>query len=345
MEPDHRAQQTALAVNLGLAANLLLAVLKTVIGVLGHSPALLADGINSTSDTAYCVVVAVFVRLARKPADADHPYGHSQLETIAAVVIGSFVITTAIAVFWNAVNNVYDLLVGQGEYGGATVGALGMAFFTVALKLGLTAFTQRIGGQTNNAAVLALAYDHRNDVLSASAATVGIFMGRTGYPWVDPLAGAAVALVILRTGIEILRESSADLMDTLPGHSLARQVNALLSTIPDVQQVESIHAHRFGQYLVLNITIGIDGSLSVASGDAIASQVERTLYQHIDLLRRAYVHYHPTSIPQAGGAGDIVPEPVILADVGIGNGVGARDEPRQIREHTDPTSLSSQTTF
>lgn len=314
MTPTSRDRQTALAVNIGLVANLALAALKTTIGVLGHSPALLADGINSTSDVAYCIVVAVFMRLARKPADAEHPYGHTQLESIAAIVIGSFVITTAIAIFWNAVNNVYDLLVGQGDFGGAAISALGVAVFTVALKLGLTVFTQRIGRQTNNAAVLALAYDHRNDVFSALAATTGIFMGRMGCPWVDPLAGALVALIILHTGIEILRESSADLMDTVPGHSLAQQISAALSTVPGVQQVEEVHAHRFGPYLVVNVTIGIDGSLSVAAGDRIASQVERTLYGRIDLLRRVYVHYHPVSLSLARDGSDPLPGSVIVTD-------------------------------
>ena len=218
---EQRKRRGVLTVNLGLAANIFLAALKTYIGILGHSPALLADGVNSTSDVAYGIVISVFMRLAGKPADEEHPYGHSQMESIAAVIVGSFVMTTAIAIFWDAVNNVYDLLVGQGDFSGAAVGALWVGMLTVALKLGLTIWTQRIGRRTQNAAVLALAYDHRNDVFSALAATVGIFFGRMGYPWVDPLAGALVALIILRTGIEILRESTADLMDTLPGQALA----------------------------------------------------------------------------------------------------------------------------
>jgi len=293
MGSEQRERKCALAVSLGLAANILLAVLKTTIGIWGHSPALLADGINSTSDVAYYIVVSVFMRLARKPPDHEHPYGHSQLESIGALVVGSFVIATATAIFWNAVNNVYNLLAGQSDFSGAMVGALWVAVFTVVLKLVLTILTQRIAQQTRNAAVLALAYDHRNDVFSASAAVIGIFLSRMGYPWVDPLAGALVALVILRTGIEILRESSADLMDTVPGQSLARQITELLSAIPEVKQVEEIHAHRFGPFLVVNVTIGVDGSLSVAAGDEIASQVERTLYKHVKFLRRAYVHYHP----------------------------------------------------
>ena len=292
---EQRKRKGILTINLGLAANIFLAALKTSIGVLGHSPALLADGVNSTSDVAYGIVVSVFMRLAGKPPDEEHPYGHSQMENIAAVVVGSFVMTTAIAIFWDAVNNVYDLLIGQSDFGGAAIGTLWVGLLTVALKLGLTIWTQRIGRQIQNAAVLALAYDHRNDIFSALAATVGIFFGRMGYSWVDPLAGALVALIILRTGIEILREATADLMDTIPGQALAQQITRLLDTIPGVQQVEEIRAHRFGPYLVANVTIGVDGSLSVTEGDEIATQVERTLIKRIEFMRRVHVHYHPAT--------------------------------------------------
>lgn len=278
---------------MGLGANILLAVLKTIMGVLGHSPALVADGINSTSDVAYYVVVRVFMRLAHEPADDEHPYGHRQLESISALIVGAFVLTTAVAIFWDAVNKVYDLLSGQASFGGASIGALAVALFTVAAKIALTIVTRRIGHQTRNPAVLALAYDHRNDIFAASAVCVGILVGRIGYPWVDPLAGAFVALVILRTGIVILRESSEDLMDTVPGRELGQQIVELLGAVPGVKQVEETQSHRFGPYLVVNLVIGIDGSLTVVEGDAIATQVERTLYENIDLLRRVHIHYHP----------------------------------------------------
>jgi cation diffusion facilitator family transporter len=171
--------------------------------------------------------------------------------------------------------------------------ALGVALFTVALKIVLTIFTRRIGQDTENAAVIALAYDHRNDLMSALAASIGIFLGRQGYLWVDPLAGAIVALFVLRTGIQIIRESSYDLMDTVPGKTLSTKITTLLEPISEVIQIEEIHAHRFGPYLVVNLTIGVDGGLKVAEGDQIANRVEETLYQNIELLSRVYVHYHP----------------------------------------------------
>ena len=224
-DSEQRARTGQRVVNLGLLWNIVLAVGKTtVMGILGHSTALLSDGINSTSDVAYYIVVKIFMKLAGQPPDPEHPYGHQQMESIAALTVGSFVITTAIAIFWTAVNNVFDLLKGRGDVNEATLGALWVALFTVAVKIVLTVYTRTVGEKTGNLAIKALAFDHRNDVFSALAASLGIFLARRGHPWVDPLAGALVALLILRTGIGILRQSTDDLMDSVPSDFLDRRI-------------------------------------------------------------------------------------------------------------------------
>ncbi len=288
-----RHQLSLRAVNLGLGANLLLAAVKTTAGILGHSSALLADGINSTSDVVFFVIVRVFMALAGKPADREHPYGHSQMESIAAVVVGAFVMATAVAIFWDSVNAAFDMVVGKTERIYAAGFTLWVALATVVLKIALTIVTRLWAKQTGNSAVLALAEDHRNDVFSAAGAGLGILMGRMGYHWADPLAGALVSLIIFKTGIQILRDSSANLMDAVPGVDLDRQVRALLAGIPGIIAVEEVQAHHFGPYLVLNVTIGIDGMLSVADGDRIASKVERILVKEVGFTRRVHVHYHP----------------------------------------------------
>ncbi len=290
---DPRARQGHRVVNLGLAWNVLLAAGKTSMGIVGHSTALLSDGINSTSDVAYYIVVKVFMKLAGRPADHEHPYGHHQMESIAALTVGAFVITSAVAIFWSAINTVFDQFKGGAEVSRASVGALEVALLTVLVKIGLTIYTRAVGKRTGSLAIRALASDHRNDIFSAAAAALGIFLARQGHPWVDPLAGALVALLILRTGIDIVRQSSADLMDSVPGHILDRQVRDILAEVPEVRRVEEIRAHRFGPYLVINLTIGIDGELDVRAGDAIATRAERLLIKRIEMLRRVYVHYHP----------------------------------------------------
>ena len=284
-----------LAVQVGLAANILLAVLKCTVGILGASPALLADGINSTSDVAYGVVVSIFVRLSAKPADHEHPYGHDQLESVAAVVVGAFVITTAIAIFWHTVATVHELLTAPAEEGGTGSLALWVALSVVLVKFGLTVWTYGISRRVKNSAVLALAQDHRNDIFASSAAAVGILFARLGHPWVDPLAGAVVSLIILHTGVEILRSATADLMDTVPGRELEREIRASLEGIRGLLAIEEVHAHRFGPWLVANLTIGVDGGISVRDGHRIATEVEQRLLSQVEFMRRVYVHYHPVA--------------------------------------------------
>jgi cation diffusion facilitator family transporter len=288
-----RDRKSLIAINLGLGSNILLSIVKTTFGILGHSPALLAEGINSTSDVAYYIAASVFVRMANKPADRDHPYGHRQFESIASVVIGSFIVTTALAVFWDALDKVWDFVDGKATLQAAHPSALWVALGTVAVKIFLTNYIRRLGRETQNPVVDALAYDHRNDLFSAAAASVGIFLGQRGFPWVDPLAGALVALLILRTGIFVLRESSSDLMAIIPSQELAERITNLLKPLDGVKQLEELQAHRFGPHIVVNLTIGIDGALSVYEGDRIASLVEETLLGSVSNVRRVHVHYHP----------------------------------------------------
>lgn len=293
MLSELRHRRSMLAINIGLGANLLLAAVKTTIGIMGHSTALLADGINSTSDVVYYIIVRIFMAFARKPADREHPYGHSQLESIAAVVVGAFVITTAVAIFWDSVNTAFDMAVGKTDRTLPASVAFWVALGTVVLKVILTTVTRVLAKQTGNPAVLALADDHRNDIFSAAGAGLGILLGRAGYPWADPLAGALVSLVVFKTGIQILRDSSSNLMDTVPGHALDAEVRTLIKNVPGVRMVEEVQAHSFGPYLVLNLTIGIDGLLSVEEGDRIASTVEQLIAKNIEFTRRVHVHYHP----------------------------------------------------
>jgi cation diffusion facilitator family transporter len=288
-----RDRKSLWAINLGLILNIILSMAKTTFGILTHSPALLAEGINSTSDVAYYVVASIFMRLAKKPADNEHPYGHRQLESIASLVVGAFVVATAIAVFWDSVDKMWDLMDGKLTTLGSHPFALWVALTTVVIKIFLFFYVRKLGKETHNPIVDALAYDHRNDIFSASAASIGIFLSQHGLLWGDPLAGALVALLILRTGTYILRESSVELMDAVPSRQLAKQISNLIKNVRGAEQLEELQAHRFGPHLVVNLTIGISGSLTVKQGDQIATKVETLVYDAIPNIRHIHVHYHP----------------------------------------------------
>lgn len=287
-----RSKLSSRSINLALVANIILALFKTTVGIYSHSSALLADGINSTSDVVYNTAVAIFIRASRKPADEDHPYGHSKFESVGALVIAAFIITAAFTIFWNSVQTLFDYLQGN-EASEINSIALYVALFTILIKGLLFLYTRTVGKKTNNPTVVALALDHRNDIFSATAVVAGTLAAQFGFAWADPLAGAIVAVFFLMSGIEILRDSTDILMDTVPGQSLDKEVRSLLKDVTGLEGIEQIQAHRFGQYLVMNLTIFVCGDSSVREGHEVAEEVERRLTREIDFLQAVHVHYHP----------------------------------------------------
>ncbi len=149
-----RQQQSELVVNLGLACNALLAVVKLAAGIFGHSRALLADGVNSTSDVVYFIVVKIFVGMSGKPADEEHPYGHHQLESIAALIVGAFVLTTGVAIFWDSINSLFDLFVKQEVPRTIRLFSLWVACGTILAKIYLMTQARSIAVRVNNPAVM-----------------------------------------------------------------------------------------------------------------------------------------------------------------------------------------------
>jgi len=289
-----RDSVTALTVNLGLICNVILAALKTSIGILGFSPALLADGVNSTSDAVYYIAVKIFMTQAKKPADPEHPYGHRQLESISAIVVGAFILTTGIAIFLESLNKVYALFTHVEIGRSATALALVIAIGTFILKLGLYFYTRISVQKTHNPTLRALANDHLNDIMASVAVIIGIVMGRMGFYWMDPAAGAVVAIYIIKTGVEIIMQSSSELMDRVPDARFGREIRDVTLMVEGVKGIEELGIHRVGPYYTITMTISVSGDTSIDEGHDISHKLEERLLGHFDNgLRNVHIHYHP----------------------------------------------------
>ena len=284
---------TSRTVNFGLFSNVILALLKSLIGIFGHSQALLAEGINSSSDVVYYVAVKIFMRQANKPADPEHPYGHRQLESISAIVVGAFIITTGIAIFWESINKVYAMATTASSEQ-TSLWVLVIAAATLLLKVHLLALTRKNHRQTGNPTLKALANDHLNDIMASGAVIAGVLAARLGLPWMDPAAGAIVALFIFKTGVSILMESSAELMDAVPDKEFGETVRQIALSVEGVRCIEDLGVHRFGTVYTIEMTICVDGGISVEEGNNIAHRVEEKLLARYEGgLRRVMIHFHP----------------------------------------------------
>ena len=293
-------------VNLGLYYNIFLSIIKTVFGIIGHSSALLADGINSASDVVYYIAVKIFLKIANKPADTEHPFGHKQMENIASIVIAAFIITTAIAIAWNSIDKIFDMIssvnfsVDMPDYNSlqnplppTPYPLIIIALFTFFSKIFLTLHSKKIANITKNPAIKALAADHRNDIGASLAVIIGISFTLIDVYWVDPLAGVIVSFFILKTGVDILREAANEMMDVAPSNDMIELVNNCLKIIEQNIKIDSILSHRYGNHYSLNITIAIPGDLNMTEADHLAHQLETLLIKNDENLKYVFIHYHP----------------------------------------------------
>lgn len=293
---EKRSETAGFVINISLLANFFLAVIKSIIGVTAHSSALLADGINSTSDVVYLIFVKIYMKFADKPADREHPYGHAQLESIASIIVGAFVLTTAVAIFWDSLNKVYDYFSGKSDGSETTIYALWVAVITILIKIILSWYSGNAAKKYSSSAVMAVSKDHKNDIMSSGAAGIGIIFSLMGYSWIDPLAGAFVALFILKTGVQIIRDSADELMSTNPDSVQYNHVKNIIMEVSGVESTEEMYMHFFGPYLMINVTICVDENISVKAGNKIADEVEKRLYSKLEYVKKVNIHYHPKAV-------------------------------------------------
>jgi cation diffusion facilitator family transporter len=236
------------------------------------------------------------MRQANKPADSEHPYGHRQLESISAIVVGAFILTTGIAIFWQSLNKIFDLLTGVEPFQSASTFVVLIAFLTLMLKIYLYFYTKKNFTLTKNPTLLALAKDHLNDIMASGAVIVGVIMAQFGILWMDPAAGAIVAIFIVRTGISIIFQSASELMDAVPDKEFGNIVRELTLSVEGVRDIEDLGVHRFGPSYTIEMIIGVDGNITVDEGNKISHKVEERLMNHFhDSLRRVTIHFHPAS--------------------------------------------------
>jgi cation diffusion facilitator family transporter len=276
-----------------MLSNALLAIAKLIAGALGASSALVADGIHSATDFVYHLVLMPFARHASIPADREHPYGHLQIETIGSGVVGAFVLTASVAILFHEVETFGLLVRGNAELWRTTPVALWVAACSAGAKALLTFWTRHLSAKTENAVLHAVAADHRTDIFISTGVAVGILVVRLGASWIDPFIGAGVAVAVGITGIRILRNATYDLMDAVPPTTLDREIREAAETVEAVRRVERVHAHRFGPYFVVNLTIGLDGKMTIAEGDRVCHQVVRAVQGSMPWVRTVYVHHHP----------------------------------------------------
>ena len=289
---QRRADQSALLVLQGIAINAFLALVKFAGGIWGHTYALIADGAESTLDIFSSLLVWAGFRVAARPPDADHPYGHGKAEPLTGLAVAVFVFVMA---GWIAVHAVREIIT---PHRGPDWWTLPLLAGVVITKMWFSRRMARQGEEAGSTTLGIEAMHHWSDAVTSAAAFVGIavaLIGGPGWEAADDWAALFACVVIAFNGFNMATRALGDVMDTAVPESFEREVRALALAVPGVLALDKVRMRKSGLSHLVDIQIRVEGELSVRAGHDIAHAVKDALVASVPhRISDVTVHVEPT---------------------------------------------------
>lgn len=263
----------------GMACDVILSMTKIATGALGHSSAILADGIHSISDTMTDALVYAMVRLSGKGADDRYRYGRGKFETLAAFLISVILVIVALGLLVEGVKDVYAAASGETLERPHKM-ALIVGIVSVLIKESLYHYTRFKGQHTGSSALMVYAWHHRADALSTIATLMGVAGAIClGERWrvLDPIAAIGVSVVILLLAYRLGRPAVEELLEVSLPDKEKDQITTIVTHTPGVKAFHNLRTRRNGNLHVVDLHIKVDGDLSVARAHDITREIEKQL--------------------------------------------------------------------
>jgi cation diffusion facilitator family transporter len=291
----HDTARSIRAAQAGVASNFLLALVKIAAGVLGHTYALIADGVESFADVAASLIVWGGIAVGARPPDADHPYGHGKAEAVAAATVSVMLLAAAVGIALEAVQEI------RTPHQFPAWWTLGVLLGVVAVKGLLARRVKAVGRASGSTAVEADALHHLSDAITSAAAFVGIgaaLLGRKlggGPRWAaaDDWAALLASVVIAYNGASMFMSGLHDLMDRSPGESVLGPLRTAALAVDGVCAVEKLTARRVGNGYRVTIHVQASPVMTLAEGHTLGGRVKHALYGAGQRVQSVLVHMEP----------------------------------------------------
>lgn len=281
---------------IGAAVNFIQAVFKVVVGWLGHSPALFADGLHSFSDLSANALVWIASKISHIEPDDNHPYGHGRFETIGSLILGLFLIAIALGI---AYHGLYDIL-HQVTYRPSFLTLL-VAVLSVVANESVFHYTLRVSKDTASPLLKANAYHVRSDSLSSIIVVIGILGALAGFPFFDAIAGILVAGLILKIAFSLSWKALDELTDSSASASEMQDFTDFILSLSGVRQMHRLRTRKMAERIFLDVHILIEPYVSASEGHYIAETVRVGLMNKYSLIEDITVHVdtedHPETLP------------------------------------------------
>ena len=274
----------------GLAANVVLIVIKFWGGTVGRSQALVADAVHSVSDVFSDIVVLFGLKWGRKVADEEHPYGHARIETISSLVVGFILLVVALGIAYRSVISIYDH-----DTASPTLLTIYVAALSIVIKEALYWYTVLVGRRIRSIALVGNAWHHRSDALSSVAVLIGVAAAHFNPAWhlADSFAALIVSFFIFKIGGSLTWSAFKELADTAPDKDILQSIEKKASRVLGVRQVHDLKARYSGRDIFVDIHVVVDPKITVRQGHAIAKEVEYCLVKEIRDICRVTIHIDP----------------------------------------------------
>ncbi len=272
-----------------IVLNLILSVLKFIVGIFAHSQALISDAVHSASDVVSTVAVLFGVNMASKKSDTEHPYGHERIESIFSILLSVLLFATGAGIGITAVKTIVS--------GAAIVipgkAALAAAFLSIVVKEWMYHYTRRAAKRINSSAMMADAWHHRSDALSSVGSLIGIGGAILGIKICEPIASAVICVFIVKASYDIFMDAVNRLIDRSCSNEENERIYSAVSAVDGVMRVDDLRTRKFGSKIYVDVEIAADGQLSLYKAHGIAEAVHDTIESDFLDVKHCMVHVNP----------------------------------------------------
>lgn len=285
--PAVRTAYGKLASTVGICCNLFLFVIKTFIGLISHSVAITADAVNNLSDASSSIISLIGFKLAEKPADEDHPYGHGRYEYISGLMVAVLIIVIGFELLKSSVEKIFNP-----ENVTLSIISVVVLLISIAVKLWMMSFNTYIGKRIDSGTLIATAADSRNDVISTTAVLVS-FIVSAFLPFdLDGYMGAAVAVFILINGFGLIKDTISPMLGEAPSPEFVEKIRQKILSYPGILGTHDLIIHDYGpgrKFASVHVEIAAEDDV-IESHDVI-DNIERYFKENENL--HMIVHYDP----------------------------------------------------
>lgn len=277
---------------LGIITSIILAATKAIAGVLGNSYALIADAIESASDVFTSLIVLTGLKIAKRPADKTHPYGHGKAEPFAGIMVATALFIAAIIII---IQSIYEIITPHHAPAPFTLIVL---VVVVVVKELLFRLIIKVGDAVESVAVKNDAWHHRSDAITSGFAFVGIaiaLIGGKGYEEADDYAALCASLIIIYNAYRLFKPALFEIMDTAPSQEIIDKIIGASLLVEGVFAIEKCFARKMGFQYYIDMHIIVDGNISVYNGHEIAHNVKSKLLETFVNVSDVMIHVEPAT--------------------------------------------------